>query len=117
MLEVPLNNIGQRLDVLVRVHRPIRTGHDPVIVEHPQRPDAHLIRIAVMVEREVPAGMEPPTVRLEDLAVTPDGQHYPALLRLIDPATLRLADGASHPRSEEHTSELQSRVDLVYRLL
>src|SRR5207247_10309911 len=25
--------------------------------------------------------------------------------------------GASHPRSEEHTSELQSRVDLVCRLL
>src|SRR5438105_14954915 len=29
----------------------------------------------------------------------------------------RLAPSENHPRSEEHTSELQSRVDLVCRLL
>src|SRR2546430_11277682 len=46
-----------------------------------------------------------------------DGQHR---LRRLQPAVLRTARrriGARHPRSEEHTSELQSQSNLVCRLL
>src|SRR5690349_23122728 len=35
----------------------------------------------------------------------------------LQPRLRQLADGAIDPRSEEHTSELQSRRDLVCRLL
>src|SRR3712207_7469209 len=44
-----------------------------------------------------------------------DGLH-PAVLRMID-RTVRAADAAGEWRSEEHTSELQSRQYLVCRLL
>src|SRR5438105_7715484 len=37
--------------------------------------------------------------------------------RLSPPTTSARADGSTRSRSEEHTSELQSRVDLVCRLL
>src|SRR5690606_41580531 len=43
-----------------------------------------------------------------------DGEH-PS--RQQNPVLHREAEGALHPRSEEHTSELQSRENLVCRLL
>src|SRR5207247_6371415 len=44
---------------------------------------------------------------------------FPALFRVPTSAfrVLKWRIPATHPRSEEHTSELQSRVDLVCRLL
>src|SRR5207247_9463087 len=46
-----------------------------------------------------------------------EGRHYRALERTgIDPLPEPMAEGVV-TRSEEHTSELQSRVDLVCRLL
>src|SRR5207247_6015612 len=38
-------------------------------------------------------------------------------LRPVEPFMVEFAAGSEAPRSEEHTSELQSRVDLVCRLL
>src|SRR5438105_5977770 len=59
-----------------------------------------------------------PTRRSSDL--TPDGLPYFAM-KLIKGRTLaellKERPGPAHDRSEEHTSELQSRVDLVCRLL
>src|SRR3712207_7136230 len=39
------------------------------------------------------------------------------LFHLVDPADLEVLEHLHHPRSEEHTSELQSRQYLVCRLL
>ena len=41
---------GAAFDVTVGVWRPGRTRLQPVVVEHPQRPDAHLRRVIVVVE-------------------------------------------------------------------
>src|SRR5437667_367047 len=59
VLERALDDVGDALDVGVRVHRPVGARDEAVVVEHPQRPDAHLARVAVSVEGEVPAGGEP----------------------------------------------------------
>jgi hypothetical protein len=75
VIEVTLDHVGQRLDVAVGVHRPLRPGHDAVVVEHPQRTDAHLIWIVIAVEREMPAGVEPATVLRIDLVIPSDRQH------------------------------------------
>ena len=41
--EVALDDVGERLDVLVWVERPLGAGHDPIVVEDAERPDAHLL--------------------------------------------------------------------------
>ena len=64
--EVALDDVRQRLDVLVRVERPLGAGDDPVVVEDAQRADAHLFGIPVAVEREVPAGVEPAALFVPD---------------------------------------------------
>ena len=60
MEEVACHDVGERLDVLVRVERPLSTGHDAVVVEDPQCAHAHLLWIAVPVEAEVPSSVELP---------------------------------------------------------
>src|SRR5262249_4832585 len=78
---------GQRFDVLVRVKRPLGARHDPVVVEDPQRTDTELVRIAVAIEREVPASVEPAAllvpdrVRLADLDRGSQIVHDPSLRR------------------------------------
>src|SRR6188508_513460 len=77
--ERALDDVRQRLDVLVRMYRPFGAGDDAVVVEDPQRADTHLLRIVVAIEAEVPARVEPATglvpdgVRLAD----DDGSHAP----------------------------------------
>ena len=66
MEEVALDDVGERLDVLVRVERPLGAGHDPIIVEDSERTHAHLLGIAVAVEAEVPAGVEPAALLAPD---------------------------------------------------
>ncbi len=59
MQGVALDDVRERLDVLVGVKRPLGAGDDPVVIEYAQCADAHLLRIAIAVEREVPVGVEP----------------------------------------------------------
>src|SRR5256885_3394000 len=54
------------------MERPDRARLQPVVVEDAQRPKAHLLRIAVLVEREVPARMEPAALLGMDLRVAPE---------------------------------------------
>src|SRR6476659_5910052 len=78
VLEGPLDHVGESLDVSMRVHRPVGAGDQPVVVEDPQGPDAHLFGITVAVEREMPACSEPPALFRMDLGVPTDLQHaYP----------------------------------------
>jgi hypothetical protein len=50
MEEVSLDDVGQRLNVPVRVHGPGGAWDDAVVVEHAQRPDADLRRVVLAVE-------------------------------------------------------------------
>src|SRR5262245_8070959 len=75
VFEVAFDNVGERLDISVGMHRPFRTGDDPVVVEHAQGSDTHLLRIAIAVDGEVPSGVEPAAVLPIDLAVLPHCQH------------------------------------------
>src|SRR5712692_2309985 len=70
-----LPDVGNALDVGVRVHRPDRARSQAIVVEHPQRPNPHLSRIAIAIEGEVPAGLKPTAVFLVDLTVAAHPQH------------------------------------------
>src|SRR5262249_47670980 len=59
MLELAGDDEGDALDVAMRVHRPHGAGDERVVIEHAQRADAHVLRIAIPVEREVPTRAEP----------------------------------------------------------
>src|SRR5205823_7709652 len=67
--ERALPDIGDALDVGVRVHRPDRTRCQTIVIEHPQRPNPPLAWIAITIEREMPAGDKPAAVFFMDLAV------------------------------------------------
>jgi hypothetical protein len=75
VVEGALNHVREPLDVGVRMHRPLRAGHQPIVVEDPERPDPHLVRIAIPIEGEVPASSEPPALFGVDLDVSSDLQH------------------------------------------
>ena len=47
-----------------------RAGDD--VIEHPQRADARLPRIAIAIQREVPAGVEPAALLMPDGARVAD---------------------------------------------
>ena len=84
MEEVALDDVGERLDVLVRVERPLGAGHDPIVVEDAERTHAHLLGIAVPVEAEVPAGVEPAALLAPDRVRLADGD-VPARRAHVDP--------------------------------
>ena len=48
------------------VHRPRCPGNEPIVVEHSEGSDAHLLWITIMAERKVPVGAEPAAPSLED---------------------------------------------------
>jgi hypothetical protein len=73
MEEVPLDDVGERLDVLVWVERPLGSGNDPIVVEDPERTNAHLLGITVLVKAEVLSGVEPPALLAPDRVGRPDG--------------------------------------------
>src|SRR5699024_12624648 len=66
------------------------------------------------------AGRDDPALRARRMTRWRHAPPAPRTRLLRDPAQgdhLRCGDPAGHGRSEEHTSELQSRFDLVCRLL
>ena len=75
VLERALDDVGQPLDVGVGVHRPIGARDEPVVVEDAERADPHLRRVAVLVEGEVPARVEPPALLPVDVCVAADLKH------------------------------------------
>src|SRR5688572_2490323 len=62
VLECSLGNIGDAFDVAMGVHGPDGAGFEAVVVEHAQVAEAHVCRVAVAVEAEMPAGSEPAAV-------------------------------------------------------
>ena len=69
--EDALPDIGDPLDVGVRVHGPDGSRRETVVIEHPERAHAHLLGISVTVEGEMPAGLEPATILAVNLPVAP----------------------------------------------
>ena len=70
-----LPDVGDALHVGVRMHRPNGARRQPVVIEDAQRPDPHLPGIAVAVEGEVPARVEPAAFLFVDLPVAAHLQH------------------------------------------
>ena len=73
--EAALPDVGNALNVGVRMHRPDRAWSQLIVVEYPKRPDAHLARVAVAIEGEMPAGHKPAALFAVDLAVAAQLQH------------------------------------------
>jgi hypothetical protein len=65
-------DVRDAFDVAVGVHRPVRAGHQRIVVEDAQRADAHVLRVVILVEAEVPAGAEPAAIGGVDLAIAAD---------------------------------------------
>jgi len=91
-----LDDVRERLDVLMRVQWPLGPGDDAVVVEHTQRADAELVRVAVAIEREVPAGVEPAALFVPDRVRASDlhcrgGEAHRGLLRRAQPKVKQYA--------------------------
>ena len=69
VLEMAGNDVGDAFDVAMWVHRPYGAWRQRVVIEHAQRTDAHVGRVVVLVEAEVPTGAEPTAVSREDFLV------------------------------------------------
>src|SRR5207249_9999747 len=85
-------------------------GHSPLLPPFPTRRSSDLLALAVLGVGFVLAAR-----RVHSPAATSGGGFF-AMLRGAARALRRPEDGEEPPRSEEHTSELQSRFDLVCRL-
>ena len=71
MLKCPVPDIRDPLDVGVRVHGPDGSRAKAVMVEDSERAHAHLFGIAVTIEGEMPASLEPATVLAMNLSIAP----------------------------------------------
>src|SRR5438094_522318 len=65
VLEGPLGDVGDPLDVSMRMHRPGRTRHEAIVVEDPKISDPHVRLIPILIEAEVPVRAEPATISVE----------------------------------------------------
>src|SRR5260221_9921827 len=72
VLELARDDVGDALDVAMRMHRPDRTRHERVVVEDPHRADTHMAWVVVLIEGEVPARFEPSPVDPVDRAIGAD---------------------------------------------
>jgi hypothetical protein len=97
--KVALRDVRQRLDIAMRVHGPLRASDDAVVVEDSHRADAHLLGIAVLVEREVEAGAKPIPLLLVDLVRRTDSQHLGASCSCRVPDSGRLPAAFGPKRS------------------
>jgi hypothetical protein len=71
----------------------VRARDDAVVVEHAQRSDAHLVRIAISVEGEVPASIEPAAFSCQIVSA-----------RLIDTALISWSSMSSPRLDRAHPS-------------
>ena len=77
VFEVTRHDVGDPFDVAVRMHRPRGAGHERVVVENAERADAHIVRIVVPIEGEVPPRLEPAAVDPVDRRVRPELERRP----------------------------------------
>src|SRR6266550_1053881 len=76
VLEGPLDDVGDALDVPMRMHRPGRTRHEAIVVEHPKISEPHVCLVPVLIEAEVPVRAEPAAFGVEHRRTpTKDDRH------------------------------------------
>jgi hypothetical protein len=75
VLERALEDVGEDLHVAVAVRAEARPGADPVVIDHPERPETHVRRVVVIAERERVPAVEPTPVRAPCLARGSDLNH------------------------------------------
>src|SRR5438067_2325794 len=75
MSEGAFDDVRDAFDVAMRMKRPDGAGDQAIVVEDAERPPPHVVGIAVLIEREVPARREPSTLGCVDLLVAPDDDH------------------------------------------
>src|SRR5262249_19617362 len=73
-----LQHYRQDLHVAVRVRPEAAAWRDPVFVDHPQRPEAHVRRVLVVPEREAVPAVQPPRLRPPPLLRLPNTDHRPS---------------------------------------
>ena len=67
MLELTAEDIGENLHVTVRVGREATTASDPVLVDHSQTAEAHLLWVVVVGKGEAVASVEPTVVGMSSV--------------------------------------------------
>src|SRR5438094_916677 len=85
MSEASFYDVSEPFDVFVGVEGPDRARDQAVVVEDAHRAKAVVFRVAVFVEREVPASAKPATLDVVDFVVSSDFDHwsYPSCRRAI----------------------------------
>ena len=81
MLNHALQNVGEDLHVSVAVRREAHGGGDDVLIDDPQRPEAHVGRVMVVGEAEAVPRHEPTMVGEAPLGRTPDLDAHPSSVR------------------------------------
>ena len=75
VLERALEHASHDLHVAVRVRRKALARLDPVLVDHAQRAEAHVLRVVVVGEGERVAALEPAVPGMPALVAAPDLDH------------------------------------------
>src|SRR5438093_10520284 len=87
MSEASFYDVSEPFDVFVGVEGPDRARDQAVVVEDAHRAKAVVFRVAVFVEREVPASAKPATPDVVDFVVLSDFDHlsYRSCCSVLDP--------------------------------
>src|SRR5688572_6885524 len=62
MLQSTLEHVRNDFHIAMRMHAEALARRDPVLVHHPQGPEAHVLRVVVVRERKRVAGLQPAMV-------------------------------------------------------
>jgi hypothetical protein len=65
VLEQALGDVGDALDIAMRMHLPDGARDQPIIIEHPQVTEPGVLRVGLGVEAEMPVGAEPAAFDVE----------------------------------------------------
>ena len=75
VLDRALEDVGEDLHVAMGMGGEAAARRHPVLVDHPELPEAHVVGVVIVAERERVAGVQPPEVETTPLARLPDDDH------------------------------------------
>jgi len=75
MLELALEDISHDFHIAVAVRPEAASRLDPVLVDHPQRPEAHEFGVVIVREREGMIGIEPAVIEMASFLRLPNLNH------------------------------------------
>ena len=89
VLERAVEDIGNDLHIGMAMGREARPGDHLVLIDHPQRTEAHMGRVVILPEGKAVLGIEPVDLARSTILRTPDGQHVCLLVSFVE-ADMRL---------------------------